>query len=69
MFTLAVKAQNIPVNTRVAFANMQRVPGIVTQSSSILYIYSIYVYICYYTLRVSSKRTQRHTHRHDHHMQ
>ena len=32
--TLAVKAQNIAANTRVAFANMQRVPGIVTQSSS-----------------------------------
>jgi len=36
--TLAVKAQNITANTLVAFANMQRVPGIVTQYSSILYI-------------------------------
>jgi len=37
--TLAVKAQNIAANTtRVAFANTQWVPGIVTQSSSILYI-------------------------------
>ena len=36
--TLAVKAQNITANTCVAFANTQRVPGIVTQSSSILYI-------------------------------
>ena len=38
MVTLAVKAQNIAANTRFAFANMQWVPGIVTQSSSILYI-------------------------------
>ena len=30
--TLAVKAQNITANTRVAFVNTQRVPGIVTQS-------------------------------------
>ena len=36
--TLAVKTRNIAANTRVAFTNMQRVPGIVTQSSSILYI-------------------------------
>jgi len=36
--TLAVKAQNIAANTRFAFANTQRVLGIVTQSSSILYI-------------------------------
>jgi len=36
--TLAVKAWNIAANTRVAFTNTQRVPGIVTQSSSILYI-------------------------------
>jgi len=36
--TLAVKARNIAANTRVAFTNMQRVPGILTQSSSILYI-------------------------------
>ena len=36
--TLAVKAQNITANTRVAFANTQWVPGIMTQSSSILYI-------------------------------
>jgi len=36
--TLAVKAQNIAANTLVAFANTQRVPGIVTQSSSIHYI-------------------------------
>jgi len=35
---LAVKAQNIAANTRVAFTNTQRVLGIVTQSSSILYI-------------------------------
>jgi len=68
-FTLAVKARNITANTRVAFANTQRVPGIVTQSSSILYIYSMYIYICYYTLHVCSKSTQRHTHRRDHHMQ
>jgi len=68
-FTLAVKAQNIVANTWVAFANTQPVPGIVTQSSSILYIYGMYIYICYYTLRVSSKSTQYHTHRHDHHMQ
>jgi len=68
-FTLAVKARNIAANTRVAFANTQRVPGIVTQSSSILYIYGMYIYICYYTLRVSSKSTQRHTHHRDHHMQ
>jgi len=67
--TLAVKAQNVAANTQVAFANMQWVPGIVTQSSSILYIYGMYIYICYYTLRVSSKCTQRHTHRRDHHMQ
>jgi len=33
--TLAVKAWNIAANTLVAFANTQRVPGIVTQSSSI----------------------------------
>jgi len=38
MVTLAVKARNIAVNTRVAFTNTQRVPGIVTQSSFILYI-------------------------------
>jgi len=67
--TLAVKVRNVAANTRVAFANMQRVPGIVTESSPILYIYSMYIYICYYTLRVSSKSTQRHTHRRDHHMQ
>jgi len=36
--TLAVNARNIAANTRVAFTNTQRVPGIVTQSSSILYI-------------------------------
>ena len=36
--TLAVKARNITANTRVVFANSQQVPGIVTQSSSILYI-------------------------------
>jgi len=36
--TLAVKARNIAANTHVAFTNTQRVPGIVTQSSSILYI-------------------------------
>jgi len=36
--TLAVKARNIAANTRVAFTNMQWVPRIVTQSSSILYI-------------------------------
>jgi len=35
---LAVKAWNIAANTLVAFTNTQRVPGIVTQSSSILYI-------------------------------
>jgi len=35
---LAVKARMITANTHVAFANTQRVPGIVTQSSSILYI-------------------------------
>jgi len=35
---LAVKAQNIAANTRVAFTNTQWVPGMVTQSSSILYI-------------------------------
>ena len=68
-FTLAVKVQNIAANTRVAFANTQQVPDIVTQSSSILYIYGMYIYICYYTLCVSSKSTQRHTHRRDHHMQ
>jgi len=68
-FTLAVKARNIAANTRVAFANMPRVPGIVTQSSSILYIYGMYIYICYYTLRISSKSTQHHTHHRDHHMQ
>jgi len=33
--TLAVKARNIAANTLVTFANMQRVPDIVTQSSSI----------------------------------
>jgi len=33
--TLSAKARNIVANTLVAFANMQRVPGIVTQSSSI----------------------------------
>ena len=67
--TLAVKARNVAANTRVPFANTQWVPGIVTQSSSIVYIYGMYIYICYYTLRVSSKSTQRHTHRRDHHMQ
>ena len=36
--TLAVKARNIAANTRVTFTNTQRVAGIVTQSSSILYI-------------------------------
>ena len=35
MVTLSVKARNIIANTLVAFANTQRVPGIVTQSSSI----------------------------------
>jgi len=35
---LAVKAQNIAANTFVAFTNTQRVSGIVTLSSSILYI-------------------------------
>jgi len=35
---LAVKVRNIAANTLVAFANTQRVPGIVTQSSSIHYI-------------------------------
>jgi len=35
---LAVKARNITANTLVTFANMQWVPVIVTQSSSILYI-------------------------------
>ena len=67
--TLAVKVPNIAANTQVAFANTQRVPDIVTQSSSILYIYSMYIYICYYTLRVSSKSTQHHTHHGDYHMQ
>ena len=67
--TLAVKVWNVTANTWVAFANTQRVPGIVTQSSSILYIYGMYIYICYYTLRVSSKSTQHHTHHRDHHMQ
>jgi len=67
--TLAVKAQNVAANTGVAFANTQRVLGIVTQSSSILYIYGMYIYICYYTLRVSSKSTQRHNHCRGHHMQ
>jgi len=38
VITLAVKAWNIAAKTRVAFTNTQRVPGIVTQSSSILYI-------------------------------
>jgi len=38
MVTLAVKVQNIAANTRFAFANTQWVPGIVTQSTSILYI-------------------------------
>jgi len=38
MVTLAVKAQNITANTHVVFTNMQWVPGIVTQSSPILYI-------------------------------
>ena len=38
MDTLAVKARKIAANTRVAFTNTHRVPGIVTQSSSILYI-------------------------------
>jgi len=39
MVTLAVKVQNIAANTtEIAFANTQWVPGIVTQSSSILYI-------------------------------
>ena len=33
--TLSVKEWNIVANTLVAFANTQRVPGIVTQSSSI----------------------------------
>jgi len=32
---LAVKAQNIAANTLVTFVNTQRIPGIVTQSSSI----------------------------------
>jgi len=36
--TLAVKAWNIAANTRVAITNTPRVSGIVTQSSSILYI-------------------------------
>ena len=36
--TLAVKARNIAANTLVTFANTQWVPGIVTPSSSILYI-------------------------------
>ena len=35
---LAVKAQNIAADTLVIFVNMQRVPGIVAQPSSILYI-------------------------------
>jgi len=33
--TLSAKARNFVANTLVAFANTQRVPGIVTQSSSI----------------------------------
>ena len=36
--TLAVKVWNISSNTHVLFTNTQQVPGIVTQSSSILYI-------------------------------
>ena len=36
--TLAVKSRNIAANTRIAFTNTQRLPGIVTQSSSILHI-------------------------------
>jgi len=35
---LAVKARNLLANTRIAFTNTQRVSGVVTQSSSILYI-------------------------------
>ena len=66
---LSVKTRNVAANARVAFTNMQWVPGKVTQSSSILYIYGMYIYICYYTLRISSKGTQRHTHRCDHYMQ
>ena len=38
MVTLAVKAWNIAANTRVAITNTPWVSGIVTQSSSILYI-------------------------------
>ena len=38
MVMLAVKVQNIAANTHVVFTNTQWVPGIVTQSSSILYI-------------------------------
>ena len=68
-FTLAVKERNIAANTWVAFANTQRIPDIVTQSTSILYIYGMYIYICYYTLHISSKSTQRHSHRRDHHIQ
>ena len=66
---LAVKALKIAANTGVAFANTQWVPGRVTQSSSILYIYGMYIYICYYTLHVSTKSTKRHTHRRDDYMQ
>jgi len=44
---LAVKARNVAANTQVAFANTQWIPGIVTQSSSILYIYGMYISICY----------------------
>ena len=60
-FTLAVKARNITANTWVVFANTQRVPGIVTQSSSILYIYGMYIYICYYhTSRFQHKHPASH---------
>ena len=45
---LAVKAGNLAANTRVAFTNTQQVPGIVTQSSSIIYLYLMYIYRCYY---------------------
>ena len=59
--TLAVKARKIAAYTRVAFANTQRVPGIVTQSSSILYIYGMYIYICYYhTSRFQHKHPASH---------
>ena len=53
---LSVKARNIIANTLIAFTNTQRVPGIVTQSSSIHSIYCTSIYATT-TLRMETKES------------